>query len=208
MARRIQTRWTTTDVTGPPPSLRVTTERRRRPFIAGLVCAVGGLVITLAGAVVTWSTQALEVATAEGRAQVGNPIEFDAQDRTYGLILITDLTFAGGDREPVQALDCSVLQPDGSVDEVDTGSQAVRVESDTGTEIGSFHGQDGATTVTCSWSDGRNPIGYFYSVAPTHERAELVANILLIAVVLIMGVGVVLLIIGIRGRSVTTRTAS
>ena len=43
----------------PVARMRVITERRRRPFIAGLACCIAGLGITLGGAALAFATQAL-----------------------------------------------------------------------------------------------------------------------------------------------------
>lgn len=56
--------------------------------------------------------------------------------------------------------------------------------------------------MTCAWRDGHTSPGDFYSVATLSETAHLIGNILLIGGVVVIGVGVVLLVIGIRGRSV------
>lgn len=186
----------------PVARMRVITERRRRPFIAGLACCIAGLGITLGGAALAFATQALEVATAEGRAAVGSPISFQADDETYGIILLPEATGVSPDQIPVQNLQCSVMHPDGAAQEVDTASSGSRLETSAGREAGSFEGRAGATTVTCAWRDGHTSPGDFYSVATLSETAHLIGNILLIGGVVVIGVGVVLLVIGIRGRSV------
>lgn len=182
--------------------MRVVTERRHRPFVIGVCCCVAGLAITLGGAAVAFATQALEVAAAVGRAEVANPVRFEATSETYGIILLPDATGVSSDQIPVQNLRCSVTHPDGTTEEVSTSSSSSRLETSAGREVGSFEGRAGTTEVTCSWADSRSTFGQFYSVAETNEGGRLLGMLLLVGGVLVIGVGVVLVIVGVRGRSV------
>ena len=186
----------------PEPRTRVVTQRRRRPFVAGLACCAIGLAVTLIGAVTSAATQAVEVAGAEGRAALSSPITFDAGDETYGIILLPDATGVAADQLPVQNLRCSVVHPDGATEEVDTASGGTRLETSVGREVGSFRGRAGPTVVTCGWSDGHTSPGEFYSVAATSETARLLGIALLVGGLVVLGIGVVLVIVGVRGRSV------
>lgn len=186
----------------PVPRTRVVTERRRRPFVAGLACCAVGLAVTLIGAVTSVATQAVEVAGAERSAALSSPITFDAGDETYGIILLPDATGVAPDQLPVQDLRCSVVHPDGATEEVDTASGGSRLETSVGREVGSFDGRSGRTVVTCGWSDGHTAVGEFYSVAATSKTARLLAIGLLVGGLVVLGIGVVLVIIGVRGRSV------
>lgn len=186
----------------PVPRTRVVTERRRRPFVTGLVCCAVGLAVTLIGAATSAATQAVEVAGAEGRAALSSPITFDAGDETYGIILLPDATGVAPDQLPVQNLRCSVMHPDGATAEVDTASGGSRLETSVGREVGSFHGRTGHTVVTCGWKDGHTSPGELYSVAATSESARLLGIALLVGGLVLIGIGVVLVIVGVRGRSV------
>lgn len=163
---------------------------------------MAGLAITLGGAAVAFATQVLEVAAAVGRAEVANPISFEAGNETYGIILLPDATGVSPDQIPVQNLRCSVLHPDGTTEDVNTSSSNSRLETSAGREVGSFEGRPGTTQVTCAWADGRGSVGEFYSVAETSEVGKVVGAVLLLGGVVVMAVGVVLVIIGVRGRSV------
>jgi hypothetical protein len=152
--------------------------------------------------VASFATQAVEVAGAEGRAALSTPISFEAGDETYGIILLPDATRVEPDQLPVQNLGCWVAHPDGATEDVDTASGGARLETSAGREVGSFHGRAGRTVVTCGWKDGHTALGEFYSVAATSETAHLVGTVLLVGGVVVIGIGVVLVVIGVRGRSV------
>jgi len=192
-------------MSAPAPRLRVVTERRQVPFRIGIIGLVVGALITIAGAALLLATQSLSVAAADGRAQIGNPIAFTADDGNYVLLLLTPAGGQTADDGEARQLDCTVTQADGSTTAVDTESSGSRLTTSAGTEIGSFTSPGGATSVLCAWNDGRDPAGVFYSVGKQHTAARLLGDILLIAGIVVLLVAVAALVIGIRGRAVTVR---
>ena len=73
------------------PRKRITTERRDRPFRAGIALCVAGLIVLLAGGAVAYGQQATQILAAEDRAELPAEITFDADDGAYAIVLLRQL---------------------------------------------------------------------------------------------------------------------
>lgn len=184
--------------------LVVRTERLQRPIRVGSVLIAVGLILLLAGAIATWVVGIGQAVLAYDRAAVGETLTFDGKAGDYSLLLLRNpLTpFIGN---PEAQIDCAVERPDDRTIQVNGAVAAVRTETDAGIEIGRFSTTEGTTTVTCASTSAISSAGYFYSVAPVKPWFAIASTVALAAGVVVILVGVALLIIGFRGRAVTTR---
>src|SRR5690606_34896301 len=133
--------------------LRVRTERRQRPFVAGIVAAVVGLALLVAGGVLM-NVAAGSVVLDGKRAPFGTPIEFDAEDTSYRLVLVRYGVADTILEREVAATDCVATFADGSTATVDGARQGVAESTSTGLSIGSFDAIEGPATVVCTKTTG------------------------------------------------------
>lgn len=192
-----------TDDAAPRTKRVVRTERRDRPFKIGLWVTGTGVMIFVAGVLLFTVLAGAEVLGAVDRAQVGNPITFDAEDRTYVVVFIRGEFDESNYREKAVAnMRCDVTTADGASVTVDGSSQTVKSESDFGSSVGSFDAVAGPTTVDCDFV--RDPGGLLqnYAVAPKRQGAQIVSWVLLGLGALVTLVGVRFIITGLRGQSV------
>ncbi len=179
--------------------------RREGLFRWGLILAAAAIVCFVVGAIVSNASDALEVASAEGRAELSNAITFDATDSTYALTLVDTGPLQGGALDPIAHMSCTVDNADGSHLDLDPATANVRVESSIGTSIASFDGVPGRTTVRCDVdSTFGSTFGYVYSVAEARSASRFVGFAILGVGVLAAIVGAVLIGLGLRGRVVIT----
>lgn len=183
----------------PAPTRRIVTVRRQRPLRVGIAGVALGLLGIVAGALAVSGEQAVQVATAEGRGRVGNPISFDAGAREYAITLTPDPLLGELTEERVGQLDCVVEHPDGTTEELDPSSAAVRTTSSVGVSVAAFDGRSGSTTVTCAWN-GAGDRGGSYSVGRTQRAVQVVGIAALVAGVVLVIVGSWAMVIGYRGR--------
>ena len=184
------------------PRRHVTTERRRRPFWAGVGLCALGLVVLLVGAAVLWTTQTVQVLGAKARGEVGTPLRFDADPGDYSVVLLSNPLVRRDQDNAIVRIRCAVTTPDGARRRLDTTS---RLETTLGRELASFNTEAGAATVRCRWKDSASTEGYVYAVAPRHTTVEGVGTGLTAAGVLLALLGVPLIVIGVRGRAVMHR---
>ena len=181
-------------------------ERRIRRFMLwGSWMFLIGLILGIGGAVTVAISQGAQVAFGADRAKIPRPLTFDAGGGDYQLTLLADplaiqSPFIGGNNAVANFL-CTVDRSDGTSVEVDGGTQFLRVESDLGTEIGGFSAPAGPTTATCAFKDGRDSSFYYYSVAPKSPIVTTVGIAILIAGVVVLGLGILLLSRGYGARS-------
>jgi len=170
-------------------------ERRIRRFMAwGGWMFVIGLVLGVGGAATVAISQGAQIAFGADRAEIPEPLTFEAGGGDYQLTLLADplaiqSPYIGGNNAVANFV-CTIDRSDGTTVEVDGGTQLSRVESDLGIEIGGFSAPAGPTTATCAFKDGRDSSFYYYSVAP---KSSIVTNVGIAIVV----IGVVLLSLGI-----------
>ncbi len=185
--------------TTPAPTRRIVTVRNTRALRLGWVGIGVGVVLVVIGATVGWGSQALQVATAEGRAQVGNPIRFDADDgTTYAITVIPEPTTGDFVEDRISQLGCTVEHPDGTTQTLNPSAASVRTSTSVGVFAADFDGRGGATTVTCAWE--RGDLGSFYAVAKTHRVTRYIGTGVLVGGILIGLAGVSALVVGYRGK--------
>ena len=192
-----------TDDAAPRTKRVVRTERRDRPFEIGLWVTGTGVLIFVAGALLFTVLAGAEVLGAVDRAQVGNPITFDAENRTYVVVFIRGEFDESNYREKAVAnMRCDITRADGTSATVDGSSQTVASESDFGSSVGTFDAVAGPTTVACDFV--RDPGGLLqnYAVAPERQGARIFSYVLLALGALVTLVGVRFIITGLRGESV------
>lgn len=185
------------------PRLRVRTERRRRPLVAGLGLLLVGVVAFVIGVSTTWLTQAVQIATPVARIHVPDTATFDAEDRSY--VLVVDRVVSASrpgvaHQQAAGRIGCTVARADGTEEQIDTAA-AQRLETSFGTTFGTFDATDGPTSVTCSWRrDAKD--GYRITIAP-ERRAAVLAGLAATGTGIVLGlVGAGLLWIGWRGTAV------
>jgi hypothetical protein len=183
----------------PVPSRRIVTVRRQRPLRLGIAGVVVGLIALCTGAVLVSGEQAVQVATAEGRARVGNPVTFDAAEREYAITLTPDPLLGQLTEDRIGQLDCAVEHPDGTTEDLDASSAAVRTSTSVGTFAASFDGRGGPTTVSCDWR-GAGATGGSYSVGRSQRAVQVVGIVALVAGVVLLIAGSWAMVIGYRGR--------
>ena len=74
----------------PSPTHRIVTERRTGWVKVGAALLGVGILFFAVGIVVVVGQQAVHLAAAKGRARVGNPITFDANDADYTVLVTPD----------------------------------------------------------------------------------------------------------------------
>jgi hypothetical protein len=184
------------------PRKRITTERRERPFRAGIALCVIGLVVLLTGGAVAYGQQATEILAAEGRAEIPGDITFEAETGTYAIVLLRELPGFESIERLVPKTVCTVTLSDETVLEISGARQNGSLETDLGTSLGRFDAETGPTTVSCGFGDSVVRTGYFVSVAPETSSIRIVSYVLMGLGLLSMAAGVVLIIVGVRGRMV------
>jgi len=186
-----------------PVTRRVVTERRHRPFRAGVWLAAAGLVVTIVGALLLFGNQTVQVLGAEDRASVPDPLQFEAQDRGY-VVLLLPTTVAGGQiaGDPVAQLTCDVALADGTTALLRGSRQTSSAETSAGETVGAFDAVAGPTTVTCDFEGSPDTFGYFVAVAPQRNVVNLVSVAAMVAGILALLGGAALIVIGVRGRAV------
>jgi hypothetical protein len=168
----------------------------------GGILMVAGILLTAAGGITTAVTQTTQIALAADRAEIPDPLTFDATASGYRIILLADPLIVRRPfiNNPQAQFLCDVERADGTTTQIDTGTSAVRTETDLGIELGEFDATRGSTTVTCHWKDDRESSGYFYSVAPSSSLVETIALVVLIAGLLTLAVAILLTIRGYMVR--------
>mgnify|MGYP000334591631 CR=1 FL=1 len=156
-------------------------------FLIGLVLAIGG-------AATVAISQGTQVAFGADRAEIPEPLTFDAGGGDYQLTLLADplaiqSPYIGGNNAVAYFL-CTIDRSDGTTVEVDGGTQLSRVESDLGIEIGGFSAPAGPTTATCAFKDGRDSSFYYYSVAPKSSIVTTVGIAILVAGIAVLSLGI------------------
>lgn len=186
--------------------LVVRTERRQRPIRVGYTLASIGFLLVIIGAVASWLVGIGQAAFAYDRAEIGNALTFDGKGGDYSLLLLNSpIEEATNNDLPEAEIACTGERPDGSAFELDGARQAVSSETEAGVEIGRFSTEKGTTTVTCDWKSPRDVFGYYYSVAPAASWFAIASTAVLVGGIVAIGVAVVLLVVGFRGRTVTVR---
>lgn len=190
------------------PRKRITTERRDRPFRGGIALCVAGLIVLLAGGALAYGQQATQILAAEDRAELPAEITFDADDGAYAIVLLRELPgFESIDRL-VPITTCAVALADGTSVDVSGARQSGSLETDLGTSLGRFEALDGPTTVACSFGDSVARTGYFVAVAPERSSIRIISYVLMGVGIAVIAAGIVLIIIGVRGRMVVADAAT
>ena len=167
---------------------------------ASLVAVSIGFILLVIGGITLAGGQAVQVATADGRAKVGNPVRFEAEAGEYTITFIAEPTTKDFVEDRIAQMDCAVEQPDGSREELDPGSASVRTSTSVGVFAAKFRGQPGATEVLCEWT-GTSDLGGFYTVARSSKTTQTIGIAALVG-------GVVLLLAGIGGMIRARRIAT
>jgi hypothetical protein len=144
-----------------------------------------------------------DVALAMLAAEVGTPITFDAEDRSYVVVFIRgEFDDAFYREKAVANMRCDVTSADGVSVTVDGSSQGVASDTDFGSSVGTFDAVAGPTTVACAFV--RDPGGLLqnYAVAPERKGAKIAAYVLVGLGSVVTMIGVRFVITGLRGRSV------
>ena len=194
----------TSDAAAAAPRKRITTERRERPFRVGIALCVIGLVVLLAGGAVAYGQQATQILTAEGRTELPGEINFDANDGAYAIVLLRELPGFERSERLVPRTNCTVTLADATVLEISGARQNGSLETDLGTSLGRFDAVDGPTSVACAFNDSVVRTQHFVAVAPETSSIRIVSYILTGIGLAAIAAGIVLIIIGVRGRMVVT----
>ncbi len=185
----------------PPPPLRVRTERRRRPLGVGLALGAVGLLSIVAGSATSWLNQAIQVAAPVARVEVPSTTTFDADDRTYAIVLdrISSAARLGVTKaDPVVDVRCTITLADRTTTMVDGSRSTVRVDTDLGTSVGTFVAVEGTTTVACDWT--RQPSdAYRLTIAPERPTVVLFGLGALVGGIVLVLVAVPFVWVGLRG---------
>lgn len=186
-----------------PIRRRVVTQRRRRPFIAGIWLATAGVAVTIVGSLLLVGNQAMQVLAAEDRASVPSPLRFEAEEGSY-VVLLLPTTVSGGTiaGDPVAQLTCDVALADGTTALLRGSRQSSSVETSAGETVGSFDAVAGPTTVTCDFTGSPDVFGYFVAVAPQRNVLNVVGVVALVSGILALVAGAAFIVIGVRGRAV------
>jgi hypothetical protein len=190
------------------PRKRITTERRQTPFRAGIGMCIAGLVVLLAGGALAYGAQATQILAATERAELPADMSFDADARRYAIVLLRELPGSESIDRLVARTACDVTLADGSRVEVSGARPNGSIETDLGTSIGRFDAEAGPTRVVCSFDDTVVRTGYFVAVAPERNSIRIVSYILTGIGLAVIAAGVILVIIGVRGRTVITDASS
>jgi hypothetical protein len=191
----------------PPAGRYVTTERRKRPLLAGAGLCAAGLIVLLVGAAVLWGSQTVQVLGATVRGKVGAPLRFEAEAREYSVVLLLNPLVRRDVDNALVRIDCEVTGADGVAKPLEVASRTTRLDTSLGRELTSFEAQAGVTTVTCAFKDSISTAGYVYAVAPRHSKLVVAGIALAIGGVLLILSGVPLIVVGVRGRAVMHRAA-
>lgn len=154
------------------------------------------------GGIILNATQATEVLAATARAEAPHEMTFDADSGRYAIVLLPESIAVPRIGNAEAELTCEVSAADGSSTIVDGSRQTASLDSALGKSVGGFDSAGGPTTVACSFADWPSTSGYFVSVAPEQEGVELIAFGLIIVGLVLMAVGVIAIIVGVRGRMV------
>lgn len=157
------------------------------------VLLLAGIALTAGGGLTLALSQTAQVALAADRAEIPEPLEFEARESRYRILLLADpLAIQIPFQNNAEAYFlCEVALADGSTQTIDTGTQFMRTETDLGIQLGEFDAVAGPATVTCAWKDGRDSQFYYYSVARASSTVTIVGAV-------VLGVGVIALLIAIR----------
>jgi hypothetical protein len=184
----------------PVPTRRIVTVRNERALRWGWAAVGIGIILVAIGALIGFGSQAIQVAAAKGRAQVGNPVTFDADGgTTYAITLIPEPTTGDFVEDRIAQLDCTAKHPGGDTEVLDVSSAAVRTSNSVGVFATDFKGRGGSTTILCDWG-GPSDLGGFYAVAKTHKATRYVGTGMLVGGIAIGLLGVGLLVNGYKGR--------
>ena len=186
----------------PAPRRRIQTERRTRPLRWGIASCVAGLLVLVGGGLLLTATSAAEVIGADDRAEIPDELRFEAEARRYAIVLIRDPVAFGVPGDPVAELSCAVTLADGTTDLVKGSRQAISLETDVGESVGAFDAVAGETAVACSFASSANPELYFVAVAPDRPSWTIAAYAMVVAGLVVIGVGIALIIVGVRGHMV------
>jgi hypothetical protein len=173
----------------------VTAPRRSALAVAILV----GLVLTVGGGITLAVSQNAQIALAADRAEIPDPLNFEARDSHYRVVLLADplrLHKPFVNNPEAQFL-CTVDHADDTTTTFDTGTLSSRLETDLGTELGAFDTVAGTTSVTCRWKDDRESSSYYYSVARSSPTVSIIGGAALAAGICVLGVAI---LAGIRAR--------
>ncbi len=190
----------------PPVTTRrvVRTARRQRPLRAGVAVAVCGVALLVGGYLLTTTVSGAEVLGAAGRAPFGQAVQFEAEDRTYVVVVIRGETNDSTTMERAAAgLRCTVTLSDGTELRIDGGRQTVAELTDFGATVATFDAVAGPTAVTCDGSSGL--LIENYAVAPYRRAAKIAVWALVGAGIVAVLIGSWLITIGLRGEPVIER---
>lgn len=167
---------------------------------------LAGIALTGVGALTLALSQTAQVALAADRAEIPDPLEFDAKDSRYRILLLADpLAIQIPFRNNAEAyFFCDVVRSDGTVETIDTAVQFIRAETDLGIQLGEFEAVAGPTSVTCHWKDDRESQFYYYSVAPTSSIVGIVGGVGL-AIGIVALLSAISLTIRARASTITQR---
>jgi hypothetical protein len=165
-----------------------------------------GIALTGGGGLTLALSQTAQVALAADRAEIPDPLEFEARDSRYRILLLADplaiqIPFQNGAEAYFL---CEVVLSDGTIETIDTGTQFMRTETDLGIQLGEFDAVAGPSTVTCRWKDGRASQFYYYSVAPASSIVTIVGGIVLAIGIVALSLAVWLMIRS-RTQAVTNK---
>jgi hypothetical protein len=182
----------------PAPTRRIVTVRRTGAIKLGLALVIGGIALIAVGSVIAVGQQAVQLAAASGRARVGNPIRFDAEEARYVVTFVADPIARDFAEDRIQYMDCTVRHADGTED-LDPASASMRLASSAGVFIDDFRGRGGPTEVTCEWQRNHDVAGS-YVVAKSRKSVEIIGTVALVAGILVLIGGISALIVGYRGK--------
>ena len=183
----------------------VRSEHRQRPLRAGIACAVLGLALVIGGAVMFSVLHATQVLASIADADMGEAITFEAESKSYALVLIRgEINDENVVSRLVANTTCTVTASDGSTRTVRGSRQFESTQSDFGASIGSFDVPSGTTEVRCVGEGSRN-IFDRYAVAPERLAARIVSYVLIGLGIVLGLVGAWLIKIGWRGQTVVER---
>lgn len=185
---------------------RVVTERRRRPLMVGAVLIALGLALTVIGGLVMTGSQAAQVLAPADRAEVPDPLRFDATERRYSVVLLPDAVGIPFLADPVAEMTCIVTRSDGTEVELRGSRQGVRTDTSAGTSIGDFKAVAGPTQIDCGFNRNPETSRYYVAVAPQRRTLERGALITMVAGIVTAMIGAGLLYVGYRGRAVVVPT--
>lgn len=189
-----------------PVTRRVVTQRRRRPLRVGIALVAAGIATTVLGGILLTGSQAAQVLAPADRAEVPDPLRFDAEARRYSVVLLPDAVGIPFLADPVAQMTCTVTLSDDTEIELRGSRQGVRTDTSAGTSIGDFEAVAGPTRIDCGFTGDPETSRYYVAVAPQRRALERGAVIALATGIGAALVGVGLVIIGLRGRAVVVPT--